>query len=159
MISLLGSLLGFGTSIIPEVIGIFKQKQADAHQLKMLEAKAKYADQMSKLKIAELDAQAEIEETKGLYEHDKSIDSGAFINGLRGSVRPVVTYLFLLAYLTTKGVMIYAMIAIQDLDWTAAIDMAWREETDGVIFSAIISFWFGNRAMSKARAWQQDKKN
>ena len=26
MISLLGSLLGFGTSIIPEVIGIFKQK-------------------------------------------------------------------------------------------------------------------------------------
>ena len=52
MISLLGSLLGFGTSIIPEVIGIFKQKQVDAHELKMLEAKAKYADQMSKLKIA-----------------------------------------------------------------------------------------------------------
>ena len=159
MISLLGSLLGFGTSIIPEVIGIFKQKQADAHQIKMLEAKAKYADQISKLKVAELDAQAEIEETKGLYEHDKSIDAGGFINGLRGSVRPVVTYLFLLAYLTTKGVMIYAMIAIQDLDWTVAIDMAWREETDGVIFSAIISFWFGNRAMSKARAWQQDKKS
>ena len=112
MISLLGSLLGFGTSIIPEVIGIFKQKQADAHQIKMLEAKAKYADQISKLKVAELDAQAEIEETKGLYEHDKSIDAGGFINGLRGSVRPVVTYLFLLAYLTTKGVMIYAMIAI-----------------------------------------------
>ena len=148
MISLLGSLLGFGTSIIPEVIGIFKQKQADAHQIKMLEAKAKYADQISKLKVAELDAQAEIEETKGLYEHDKSIDAGGFINGLRGSLRPVVTYLFLLAYLTTKGVMIYAMIAIQDLDWTVAIDMAWREDTDGVIFSAIISFWFGNRAMS-----------
>ncbi len=158
MISLLGSLLGFGTSIIPEVIGIFKQKQADSHQLKMLEAKAKYADQMSKLKVAELDAQAEIEETKGLYEHDKSIDAGGFINGLRGSVRPVLTYMFVLAYLSTKGAMIYAMIAVQDLDWTAAIDMAWREETDGVIFSAIISFWFGNRAMSKARAWQQDKK-
>ncbi len=159
MISLLGTLLGFSTSIIPEVLGYFKQRQANEQELRMLEAKAKYADQISKLKVAELDAQAEIEETKGLYEHDKSIDAGGFINGLRGSVRPVVTYLFLLAYLTTKGVMIYAMIAIQDLDWTVAIDMAWREETDGVIFSAIISFWFGNRAMSKARAWQQDKKN
>ena len=158
MISLLGSLLGFGTSIIPEVIGYFKQKQANEQELAMLEAKAKYADQMAKLKLEELDAQAEIQETKGLYEHDKSIDAGGFINGLRGSVRPVLTYLFVLAYLSTKGAMIYAMIAVQNLDWTNAIDMAWREETDGVIFSAIISFWFGNRAMSKARAWQQDKK-
>ena len=51
MISLLGTLMGFGTSIIPEILGFFKQKQADKHELSMLEAKAKYADQMSKLKI------------------------------------------------------------------------------------------------------------
>jgi|TARA_Y100000034_G_C6725051_1_gene320903 hypothetical protein len=158
MISLLGSLLGFGTSIIPEVIGFFKQKQANEQELLMLEAKAKYAEQISKLKIQELDVQAEIQETKGLYEHDKSIDAGGFINALRGSVRPVLTYMFVLAYLSTKGAMIYAMIAVQNLDWTIAIDMAWREETDGVIFASIISFWFGTRAMSKARAWQQDKK-
>ena len=158
MISLLGSLLGVGTAIIPEVIGYFKQKQANEQELAMLEAKAKFADQMAKLKIQELDAKAEIEETKGLYEHDKSIDAGGFINGLRGSVRPVLTYLFVLAYLSTKAAMIYAMIAVQNLDWTIAIDMAWREETDGVIFSAIISFWFGNRAMSKARAWQSERK-
>ena len=60
MISLLGSLLGFGTSIIPEVIGFFKQKQANEQELLMLEAKAKYAEQISKLKIQELDVQAEI---------------------------------------------------------------------------------------------------
>jgi|TARA_Y100000296_G_C5149998_1_gene245865 hypothetical protein len=158
MISLLGSLLGFGTSIVPEIMGFFKQKQANEQELAMLEAKAKYADQISKLKIEELDKQAEIQETKGLYEHDKSIDAGGFINGLRGSVRPVLTYLFVLAYLSTKGAMIYAMIAVQNLDWTVAIDMAWKEETDGVIFASIISFWFGTRAMSKAKAWQQDKK-
>ena len=58
MISLLGSLLGFGTSIIPEVIGYFKQKQANEQELAMLEAKAKFADQMAKLKIQELDAKA-----------------------------------------------------------------------------------------------------
>ena len=157
MISLLGTLMGFGTSIIPEILGFFKQKQADKHELSMLEAKAKFADQMSKLKIQELDAEAEIAETKGLYEHDRSIDAGGFINGLRGSVRPIITYLFFLMFASVKGTMIYAMIVNQNLDWTLAIETAWDNET-AAIFSAIIAFWFGNRAMSKARAWQVERK-
>jgi hypothetical protein len=157
MISLLGTLLGLGTSIIPEVLGFFKQKQADKHDLEMLEAKAKYADQMSKLKIKELDSEAEIAETKGLYEHDRSIDAGGFVNGLRGSVRPVITYMFFLMFAAVKGTMIYAMITNQNLDWTIAIETAWDSDT-AAVFSAIISFWFGNRAMSKARAWQIEKK-
>ena len=144
--------MGFGTSIVPEILGYFKQKQANEQQLKMLEAKAKYADQISKLKVEELDAEAEIAETKGLYEHDRSIDAGGFINGLRGSVRPVITYMFFLMFASVKGTMIYAMISNQNIDWTMAVDTAWDDET-AAIFSAIIAFWFGNRAMSKARAW------
>ena len=54
MISLLGTLIGFGTSIVPEVLGYFKQKQANEQQLNMLEAKAKYASQLSELKLKEL---------------------------------------------------------------------------------------------------------
>ena len=157
MISLLGTLMGFGTSIVPEILGYFKQKQANEQQLKMLEAKAKYADQISKLKVEELDAEAEIAETKGLYEHDRSIDAGGFINGLRGSVRPVITYMFFLMFASVKGTMIYAMISNQNIDWTMAVDTAWDDET-AAIFSAIIAFWFGNRAMSKARAWQVERK-
>ena len=157
MISLLGTLLGLGTSIVPEIIGFFKQKQADQHDLEMLEAKAKYADQMSKLKIQELDSQAEIAETKGLYEHDRSIDAGGFVNGLRCSVRPVITYLFFLMFASVKGTMIYAMITNQNLDWTLAIETAWDSDT-AAVFSAILAFWFGNRAMSKARAWQIEKR-
>jgi hypothetical protein len=49
------------------------------------------------------------------------------------------------------------MIVNQNLDWTIAVDMAWDQET-AAIFSAILAFWFGNRAMSKARAWQIEKK-
>jgi len=148
--------MGFGTSIVPEILGYFKQKQANEQQLKMLEAKAKYADQISKLKVEELDAEAEIAETKGLYEHDRSIDAGGFINGLRGSVRPVITYMFFLMFASVKGTMIYAMISNQNIDWTTAVDTAWDDET-AAVFSAIIAFWFGNRAMSKARAWVAKK--
>ena len=64
MLSLLGTLLGFGTSIVPEILGYFKQRQANQQQLAMMEAKAKYATQLSELKLKEIDAQAEIQETK-----------------------------------------------------------------------------------------------
>ena len=157
MISLLGTLLGFGTSIVPEVLGFFKQKQANAQELAIIEAKAKYAEQLSTLKIQELDAQAEIEETKGLYAHDRSIDAGGFVNALRGSVRPVLTYLFFVAFASVKGVLVYAMISNQNIDLVTAVQLAWDDETQA-IFSAIIAFWFGNRAMSKARSHISSKK-
>ena len=70
MLSLLGTLLGFGTSIVPEILGYFKQRQTNQQQLSMLEAQAKYAAQLSALKLQELDIEAEIAETKGLYAHD-----------------------------------------------------------------------------------------
>ena len=156
MISLLGTLIGFGTSIVPEVLGYFKQKQANEQQLNMLEAKAKYASQLSELKLKELDAEADIQETKSIYEHDRTIDASPFIDSLRGSVRPVITYLFFLMFICVKGVLMYALIANQNLDWTIAIEMACDSETQA-IFSAIIAFWFGNRAMSKARKYIASK--
>ena len=103
MISLLGTLLGFGTSIVPEVLGYFKQSQANKQELAMLEAKGKYAKQLSELKLKELDAKAEIQETESLYAHDRSIDAGGFVNALRGSVRPILTYLFFVAFASVKG--------------------------------------------------------
>jgi hypothetical protein len=152
MISLLGTLLGFGTSIVPEILGYFKQSQADKQELAMLEAKAKYAEQLSTLKVQELDAKAEIEETKGLYAHDRSIDAGGFVNALRGSVRPVLTYAFFVLFATIKGVTLYTMVNTSGMDLSAGLLAIWDPETQA-IFSAIIAFWFGNRAMSKARVW------
>ena len=94
--------------------------------------------------------------TKSIYEHDRTIDASPFIDSLRGSVRPVITYLFFLMFICVKGVLMYALIANQNLDWTVAIEMAWDPETQA-IFSAIIAFWFGNRAMSKARKYIASK--
>lgn len=151
MLSLLGTLLGFGTSIVPEILGYFKQRQANQQQLDMLQAKAQYAAQLSELKLKELDVEAEITETKGLYEHDQSLDSGTFVNGLRGSVRPVLTYLFFVMFATVKGTLLFAAVQDPAVNFETAILMIWDGETQA-IFSAIIAFWFGNRAMSKARA-------
>ena len=118
----------------------------------MLEAKAQYAAQLSELKLKELDAEADIAETKGLYAHDTALAAkGGWVVGLQASVRPVITYLFMLAFLTVKGGMVYSLIANEGIDWTSALDVAWNAETQA-LFACIMSFWFGARGMSKARA-------
>ena len=151
MISLLGTLLGFGTSIVPEILGYFKQKQANQQELAMLEAKAKYAEKLSELKLKELDAQADIVETQSIYSHDNNIDSGSFVNALRGSVRPVITYAFFILFAAIKTTALMTMMSNDGVDLSVALVAIWDDETQA-IFSAIIAFWFGNRAMSKARA-------
>ena len=152
MITLLGSLLGFSTSIIPEILSFFKQGQANKQELAMLEAKAQYAQALSSMKLEELDAKAEIVETEKLYDHDMALAArGGWVVSLQASVRPVITYLFMGTFIAVEGAMVYSLMTTQGADWVTAVQAAWSDEVMA-IFSAILSFWFGNRAMSKARA-------
>ena len=151
MISLLGTLIGFGTSIVPEILGYFKQREAKQQELAMLEAKAKYAEKLSELKVKELDAQADIVESQSIYQHDNNLDSGSFVNALRGSVRPIITYAFFVLFAAVKATALVAMMNNEGVDLSTGLLAIWDSETQA-IFSAIIAFWFGNRAMSKARA-------
>ena len=152
MISLLGSLLGFGTSSIPMIMGFFEKKQANKQELLMLEAKARYASELSKLKLQEMDAQADIEEVKGLYKHAESLaqaNKSTFVSALQASVRPVITYAFFSVFAFVK--ITYVVMAVQSgTEVLPAILEAWDAESQ-TIFAAIISFWFGNR-LFKARS-------
>ena len=150
MLSLLGAALGFGTSVIPSIIQIFTQKQADAQELKMLEAKGKYAAQLSSLKLDELDAKADIAESEGIYKAMAAANSkSGFAAALSGSVRPVVTYLLVGLFLTVKisGLM-YSL--KQGLEFHTAMREIWSDDTN-LLFTSVISFWFGSRQFAKMR--------
>lgn len=140
MMSLLGSLLGFGTSFLPEVLNYFKASQEHKQRIELLRVQ-------SDLKLKELDMQADISESKGIYEHDRSIDAGSFVNALRGSVRPVITYAFFALFCAVEAVIVVKVLDAGG-DWKAAVELLWSGETQG-LFAAIMSFWFGNRAVSK----------
>ena len=118
----------------------------------MLEAKAKYADTLSKLKVQELDAEADIEETRSIYEHASEIaknNKSPFISAIQASVRPVITYFFFALFATIKGLGVY--VAVQEgSDVSEAILNSWDQET-AILFSTVISFWFGGRAMKSIR--------
>ena len=152
MLSLVGSLLGFGTSFLPTLLGFFEQGQKNRHQLKLLEAQAKHAEVLSQLKLEELDAAADVEESRSIYEHAAQLarsNKSSFISALQASVRPVVTYFFFILFATIKGLAVYVAVQEGD-DVTQAILNSWDEET-AILFSTVISFWFGGRAMRKIR--------
>jgi len=147
MMTLLGSLLGFGTSFLPEVLNYFKAGQEHKHNLERMQLEMDLMARRSELKIQELDKQAEIKETEGLYRHD-SMDAGGFVNALRGSVRPVITYAFFGLFVAIKVVAVMTMMNEQGADLAGALNVIWDDNTAG-LFAAIMSFWFGNRAVSK----------
>ena len=146
MITLLGSLLGFGTSFLPEVLNYFRAGQEHKHNLERMSLEMDMMAKRNELKLNIIDKQAEIKETEGLYKHD-SIDAGGFINALRGSVRPVITYVFFGLFVAIK---VTAMLSLMEAgnDLGRALSLIWDDSTSG-LFAAIISFWFGGRAVSK----------
>ena len=145
MITLLGSLLGFGTSFLPQVLDFFKQKQEHANKMDELKLRGELQAMGVNLELQVLDKKAEIEETKAIYNYANP--SSGFSAGLAASVRPVITYLFFALFMATKAVIMIKV--MQDGgDWMDGVELMFDEETKA-LFAAIISFWFGNRAVSK----------
>ena len=147
MITLLGSLLGFGTSFLPEVLNYFKRGQEQKHELQRMKMEIELMAKRSEFKIQELDKEAEIKEAEGLYKHD-SVDAGGFINALRGSVRPIITYAFFGLFVAIKVTALISLMSLPEMQLNMAPSMIWDDQTAG-LFSAIMAFWFGNRAVSK----------
>tara|TARA_R100001143_G_C3353591_1_gene130989 strand:+ start:1580 stop:2029 length:450 start_codon:yes stop_codon:yes gene_type:complete len=143
MISLIGSLLGFASGVVPEIVGYFRKQQDHEFELQLYEAKAKYAKVMTDNKLKELDLKAEIQELKSLYKHDQSLETkNGFISALRASVRPVITYFFFFTFVGVEVSVIFNLVEPH------IIDSIWNTNTQG-LFAAVLSFWFGSRAMSK----------
>ena len=146
MMTLLGSLLGFGSSFLPEVLNFFKAGQEHKQKMESMKLEMELMSKRSELQLSLLDKQADIKETEGLYKHD-SIDAGGFVNALRGSVRPVITYAFFGLFVAVQ-IVIMVKVVNEGGDWASVVTLMWTDETSA-LFAAIMSFWFGSRAVSK----------
>ena len=151
MITLIGSLIGFAGSALPKVFDMVDDWQNRKHELAMMDRQIEGANLAHTQNIAALNIEADISESKALYRHDQSMKSSGFMGGLRASVRPVLTYLFFGLFAVIKGAALYGLIYTNGVDWELAVMTLWDEETQG-IFAAIISFWFGSRALQRSRS-------
>lgn len=144
MLSLIGAILGFGGSIIPQIFKFLQDKRDKEHELKILQLQMQAQAQGHMQRLEEIRAMADIEESKALYQSAQVTLSGvkwvdAVITFLTSSVRPVITYSFFIVYAWVK----VAMYGVEK-----DILKVWSDE-DMAIFCTIISFWFGQRAMQK----------
>ena len=150
MLTILGSLLGFAGSAVPSIIDMFKEKEDKKARVEMfklqLDAKEKGVD----LDIKLMETKAAVEEQKSLIEHDISLGKQTgFINALRAFVRPFITYVFFLTFIGVKITLVWDTIN-KGGDLVQVLDSVWDEQTEA-LFAAIISFWFGSRAMPKLK--------
>jgi len=151
MLTLIGSALGFLTSFAPRVMDHLQDKQDKAHELRMIEATTKAQAKLEEVRIQGVQMDAQIREIESLQKSQTSMvqKAGGFISKLSASVRPVVTYLFVLEFLiintsiayltlTTDGFTIEALKSILNDDFMA-------------LLSTMLSFWFGNRMFGKRK--------
>lgn len=151
MIALLGSLLGFAGSAVPAVTDIFRAKGDRKHELDKLKLMGEFKRDGMEFDLKMYDTMGADEEHKRLMEHDIAISKGSgFMSGLQKSVRPVITYGFFALFVTIEVTLLMSAIEM-GTSFADAIQLLWDDETKA-IFAAIISFWFGSRAVEKARA-------
>lgn len=148
MFTLIGTALGFFTSFLPEVLKMFTAKADRKHELDVMDRQAKLQAQGSQEKLAAIEADADIREIEAIHEHD--VASGVrWIDGLRASVRPVITYFFFALFCFVEITAYLTMIKI-GLPATDALAIVWDDEVMA-LFGSVMAFYFGGRAVSKIR--------
>ena len=103
MFTLLGSLLGFAGSIFPEILGLFREGQDNRHELAIMDRQIEMSKQDHIQRLEEIGAQADIAESQALYKHASKTSGVKWVEGLRASVRPVITYAFFWAVCHRQG--------------------------------------------------------
>ncbi len=140
MLTIISALLGFFSSMTPDLLGVFKDKSDKKHELEIIKLQIEQQQKGHVQRLEEINIEADIAESKAIY---KTFKSGIYwVDGLNASVRPVLAYAFFILYASIK--------CTEIIIYDATIADVWLQE-DQAIFAAIISFYFGQRAFSKMR--------
>lgn len=146
MITLFASLAGFISSLIPEILKYFLDKNDKKHEIELLSYQMRLQKSMNGGRLEEVVAISNMEEVKALY---KTYKTGiSWVDALNGSVRPVLAYSFFGLYTFIK--FLQYKVIVKSLNISDIVDILWSID-DQAVFAGIISFYFGQRAVSKLR--------
>ena len=148
MLTLLGSLLGFLGSAFPQILKLFQEAHDRRHELAILDKQLEQQRQGHEQRLEEIRNDGEIKQSLALYQHDSQPAGYKWVEALRASVRPVLTYAFFLLFAAVKIAGLYTMVSFDGMSLAVALPLIWDAETQA-LFAAIMTFWFGQRAMGK----------
>ena len=147
LLALLSPLLGAAVNLLPNILGYFERQQANKHEIELTKVKLDVAIQTAQLGIDLEEAKADAREGESLRTHDSTLDGGKFINALRASIRPVITYIFFAMFVAIKVSAAYVMLS-NGADVPTMLNAVWDQETIA-LFGAIMGFWFGSRTIER----------
>lgn len=147
MLALLSPFFGILGSLLPSVVRIFERKQEIKYEIELTKIKLDAAERQADLNFNIEMVKGDAISRQSALDHDKSLDGGVFINTLRASVRPVITYTFFFVFIAVKVSAAYVMLTTGQ-SVPEMLRSVWDSETMA-LFSTIIAFWFGSRVIEK----------
>lgn len=153
MLALIGTILGLLGSLLPEVLKFFTSKEDHRHEIEMAKIQMEAQTQLHQEKLEEINTQADIAESAALYKYAEiPITGSKIIDGIvalySSSVRPTLTYAFMVLYMYVKYSLIYSLMQA-GLKWNEVGAQIWSSD-DFAVFSTILAFWFGGRFLKAA---------
>ncbi len=146
MISLLASIVGFMSSIIPEILKFIQDKSEKQHAKTMFDKQLQMMFYSNNKDLEKVYLNNALSERTALYSTYKT--GIGWIDAINGSVRPVLAYSFFIIYTGVKFLQYEFIKSTPHI--IEYIDILWSSD-DQAIFAIIISFYFGQRTFSKLR--------
>ena len=151
MLTLLGSLLGFISSTFPDLLKFWQDKQDRKHELQILDRQMEQMRLGHTQRLDEIAINADVSQSLALYKHDSQPSGVTWVDGLRASVRPMITYGFFILFAWVKLSAVVLLMNQGGLSINEALVQIWDGETQA-LFAGILSFWFGSRSLAKRRS-------
>jgi len=160
MLTLISTALSFLMGGLPKLLDFFQDKGDKKHELELARMQMERELQMAErgyqaqarieeIKTEQVAMETQAQERSAMYAHDIEIGKGAsqWVINLRASVRPMVTYLF---------VLLLIIVDIASIWWAWSSGASFAEsiilifDSDEMqILASIIAFWFGTQAFKK----------
>jgi hypothetical protein len=159
-----GSLVGFVAAWMPHVFDMLNDRfnhnrDIERRQQELDAAKQGYEYAVTGHGAHLIDevGQATLEQLQLNRMDADEVRGHAVLEFLRSSVRPVLTYSFFALFAVVKLFALYHALNIDHIAVTTLLPILWDEDTEG-LFAAVISFWFGSRAVATATAQRMKAK-
>jgi hypothetical protein len=166
MLSLLSTLGGLLISGLPKLLEFFQNKSDQKHELALAKLQTERELQLAaqgfaaQQRIEEIRAdqvamQTEAETTRGAQAHDEKVldKASQWVANYVGTVRPTVTYLFIIELILINfALTLYVWKhpdLVRSMDDLIRVTTVIFSEDEMAMLGSIVGFWFGSRQWSK----------
>jgi hypothetical protein len=166
MLSLLSTLGGLLISGLPKLLDYFQNKADQKHELALAQIQTERELQLAaqgfiaqqkveEIRTDQISMQTDAQMTEAALKHDEKVleRASTWVVNFVGTVRPVVTYIFVLELCSVNGWIAYYVYSRPSLvtsmdDLIRVSDIIFSTD-EMAMLGGIIGFWFGSRSWSK----------